>query len=116
MRRRLSENVNKLIVLLLAMIWLGLLVLQLYLSHASLEQPYVLQVQPHFGGVAATGSTGFGLWMTGNAWYEGEATNTDLAVNLLTTGGGLVAPGMKDAQVAFSLVQLMWDMIPKTED
>jgi hypothetical protein len=39
-----------------------------------------------------------------------------LAINLLTTAGGLVAPDMKDAQVTFSLVQLMWDMIPKTED
>jgi hypothetical protein len=68
------------------------------------------------GGVAATGSTGLGLWMTGTAWHEGKATNTDLAINLLTTAGGLVAPDMKDAQVTFSLVQLMWDMIPKTED
>ncbi len=68
------------------------------------------------GGVAATGSTGLGLWITGSAWYEGNATNTDLAITLLTTGGSLVAPDMKDAQVIFSLIQLIWDMNPKPED
>ncbi|MCB0083115.1 MAG: RHS repeat-associated core domain-containing protein, partial [Caldilineaceae bacterium] len=68
-------------------------------------------------GTVAMGSTAFGVLWTGSSWLEGDASNTDLTVNLLTAGGGFVtgglAPAARDLQVIYSVSQLTYDITPK---
>lgn len=71
------------------------------------------------GGGIATGSTVVGVgWTVYNRFRENAtASNNDLTVTLLNAGGsalaGRLAPGLYDVQVAYSLMQLIYDAAPR---
>ncbi|MCB9148593.1 MAG: RHS repeat-associated core domain-containing protein [Caldilineaceae bacterium] len=64
-------------------------------------------------GTVATGSTLFGAGWTAKSWWQGDASNTDLTVNLLTAGGSFVtlglAPVADDLQFIYAGAQLTYD-------